>query len=638
MTIAPSPPGSDRVVRSVWCLLAVGICGLSIYWVVMSGKDLNWDALNYHIYAAHSLIEGRLSQDFFPASIQSYLNPIGYLPFYMMVKIGLHSLAIALILTLIHVVNIYLLYRLSKELLEECGSAAWYLLLSVFLALATSIYWSLLGSSFVDVIVTIPMLEALRRLFAMASRQSVSIAGMLMGVAVGLKLSCAVFAVPAVVVLLRLEPWGKVARSAAFYVAGGLLGFILAYGYWGHLLWSEFANPFFPFFNGVFGSSSFLPENINVQRYIPDTPLGLLSFPAKLALPAHWIYTESINPDIKPLVAFCVATTLIIATIFGGVRPSASRSGKDRSNAYYLSLFWLLSYFGWLITSANGRYGILLLFLSGPLIVVGIRALWPSGVKVISGTVLVIQLGILAVAGVPRWDEGEWSADWYNFLVPQSMKDKPALYLSAGNNSMSFLAVKFHPRSALINVSGQYSLAFNTPGGQRLAAMLEKHQEVRSLLPYEADYDLLILQGKTHAAGIYAEYHNGIYGRFGYRVTNDCEFIRQTSGRETAKTVLSCRLEKSETSIREYLSDKTSVQDIFLAVERVCRKLLQPVGGPPERMPFGWQKFYLNTDAKVKIMDGNVLLQRSRTMNPIFMGNVEAVLSGGAPIGATGCQ
>ncbi len=58
-------------------------------WALRAGKDLNWDLLNYHYYAPYQLLAGRLEQDFFAASAQSYLNPLGYLPFYLMVAGGL---------------------------------------------------------------------------------------------------------------------------------------------------------------------------------------------------------------------------------------------------------------------------------------------------------------------------------------------------------------------------------------------------------------------------------------------------------------------------------------------------------------------------------------------------------------------
>ena len=66
----------------------------ALLWTVVAGKDVNWDLLNYHYYLPlRAAATGASQQDFFAASAQSYLNPVGYLPFYLMVSSGWHSVA-----------------------------------------------------------------------------------------------------------------------------------------------------------------------------------------------------------------------------------------------------------------------------------------------------------------------------------------------------------------------------------------------------------------------------------------------------------------------------------------------------------------------------------------------------------------
>src|SRR5439155_17697892 len=57
-------------------------------WTVLAGKDVNWDLLNYHYYLPYERLHERLAQDYFAASGQSYLNSIGFLPFYAMLAAG----------------------------------------------------------------------------------------------------------------------------------------------------------------------------------------------------------------------------------------------------------------------------------------------------------------------------------------------------------------------------------------------------------------------------------------------------------------------------------------------------------------------------------------------------------------------
>ena len=75
--------------------LPAALCAL---WSVHAGKDVNWDLLNYHYYLPYELLGQRLEQDFFAASAQSYLNPVGYLPFYLMVAHGWHSVVVSIVL------------------------------------------------------------------------------------------------------------------------------------------------------------------------------------------------------------------------------------------------------------------------------------------------------------------------------------------------------------------------------------------------------------------------------------------------------------------------------------------------------------------------------------------------------------
>ena len=97
---------------AVFCVPAV-LCAL---WTVAAGKDVNWDLLNYHYYLPYEWLNGRLEQDYFAASGQSYLNPVGYLPFYFMLSAGWHSVLASAALAAVHGVNLALLYLIGWKL------------------------------------------------------------------------------------------------------------------------------------------------------------------------------------------------------------------------------------------------------------------------------------------------------------------------------------------------------------------------------------------------------------------------------------------------------------------------------------------------------------------------------------------
>src|SRR5262245_29774977 len=88
-------PRSTRAAAPSWTYHAAIMLACSVAcvaWSWRAGRDLNWDQLNYHFYAAYLYLDDRVSQDFMGASFQGYLNPLAYVPFYLMVRANWHSL------------------------------------------------------------------------------------------------------------------------------------------------------------------------------------------------------------------------------------------------------------------------------------------------------------------------------------------------------------------------------------------------------------------------------------------------------------------------------------------------------------------------------------------------------------------
>jgi hypothetical protein len=132
-------------------------------WTVVAGKDVNWDLLNYHYYIPFEFIAGRLQQDFFAASAQSYLNPVGFLPFYLMVSSGWHSVVASIALAALHSLSIPLLYLLAWRLFPHLQrqDRLVFSTLTAALGAATSVYWMTVGSSFLDPLLVPLMLGGL---------------------------------------------------------------------------------------------------------------------------------------------------------------------------------------------------------------------------------------------------------------------------------------------------------------------------------------------------------------------------------------------------------------------------------------------------------------------------------------------
>ena len=288
-----------RMTKTVMFGLLISYC---LGWTVIAGLDLNWDLLNYHYYVAHAFWTDRLGKDFMPASIQSYLNPIAYLPFYWMVQAGWHSLIIGLVLAALHSVNLILLLLISeKALFHDVRYRHIWGFTAAFTGGLSPLFLSEVGSTFNDVTSTIGILLGLYLIFCRTELSvHVFLAGLAMGVATGMKLTNAIFLVAAVPSLLIVfGSWNVRTKAFLLFSAGAALGFVLVEGYWGYRVYQEFGNPFFPYMNKFFAAPDFPNVNIVNDRFLPRSLQDIVTLPLRMVSVESWIYTEVSAPDLR---------------------------------------------------------------------------------------------------------------------------------------------------------------------------------------------------------------------------------------------------------------------------------------------------------------------------------------------------
>ena len=321
--------------------LPAAICAA---WTVYAGKDVNWDQLNYHYYLPFELLAGRLGQDFFAASAQSYLNPIGYLPFYLMASHGWHSVAVAIVLAAAHSLSVGLLYLVAYTLFAHlpprdrehalesfdrirppARDRSVFSCLAAALGAATGVYWMTVGGSFLDPLLAPPMLAGLLLLLDDAcTARRVALAGALLGAAAALKYSNAIFA-------LALLPLAFVqSRRAGFaYVLAGAAAVALFAGPWFALLQREFGNPVFPLANAWFRSPDALPINLIGERFALSDPVALLAFPFRMATLDPSVYAENFAPDLRFAALFVAVAGLIALAARRGTPAVGALRGAD---------------------------------------------------------------------------------------------------------------------------------------------------------------------------------------------------------------------------------------------------------------------------------------------------------------------
>ena len=604
-------------------------------WALHAGKDVNWDLLNYHYYLPFQLLAGRIEQDFFAASAQSYLNPLGYLPFYLMVASGWHSVVVSIVLAAAHSLSIGLLYLVARRLFAHLppGEQTEFSVLATALGAATGVYWMTVGGSFLDPLLVPPMLAGLLLLLREdpgAGRRA-ALAGVLFGTAAALKYSNAVYALAALPLAIAM-------RGGFAYLIGAAAAVGVLAGPWLVLMLREFGNPVFPLYNGWFRSPHALEFNMISERFALRDPVALLAFPFQMAALGPRIYAENFAPDLR--FAALVLTLPVVALL------AARRSA--RAVALRGPDWRVLAFFGcalalWLASSANARYGMIVLLLAGVCLARFVELLLPArAARVTLALLLVVQVGIGIVASPPRWFiSAEWSGRWLPYEVPQRAVREPALYLTVEILPMAVVAPFLHPASSFVNVRGQHSLPTDSP---RLKDLLERHRgHVRTLGRF-----LELADGRPAEAQVRA--YDARLLRFGLRVdTADCFAIpwrpddqdalsraanRLAGGRKSIEplSVVSCAL-RGTTRDPADIERERNISALFDRIESACPRLFRGQKAVTEPLgSSGWSRNYTGLDARLEALAGRAVLHRYRIDTHIDLGALSDWERGEAPL------
>lgn len=603
------------------------LCAL---WTVAAGKDINWDLLNYHYYLPYEWLGGRLEQDYFAASGQSYLNPVGYLPFYFMLSAGWHSVLASAALAAVHGVNLALLYLIGWKLFAHQPPAARHLLcaLSTAMGAATAIFWATVGTSFLDPLLAVPMLAGLLLLLQGRALP----AGMLFGLASALKYSNAIFALAALPLALATPGSRGAARLRAgfAYALGGVVAVAIFAGPWLVLMWRELGNPVFPLLNGWFQSPHAPQANMFAGRFAPRELWALFAFPFQLIAPDRMLYAEITAPDLRFAPLALAALALPLVRRFS--RPAARLGASDaRVLGFFFAAFVL-----WFVTSANGRYGVMVLLLAGLCLTRLAERLLPlPAARIALGVVLVAQIAACMMVSAPRWFIAErWSASWLPFVPAEQAKREPALYLTVETLPMAAVAPFLHPASSFVNLRGQYSIR---PDAPRLQALLARHggrtRTMGRALRLGDD-------GRPREEMVQA--YDTTLVRYGYRIDADACFAiawqpdeddalsraanrlaRQPDAHAAFLSLASCALLPAQRDPSD-VENELRISALFDRIEKACPALFR--GQTALTEPFGkeWMRNYPAMDARLLTHGDRVILERYLTLSYSDFGPLSA--------------
>lgn len=256
--MAPPSPRAELL-----ALLALAWIALVCVPVGLGGIGLSWDALNHHVYLGWTAEHPRFDRDFLATGYQAYQYPYLYWPVYKLYQSGLGGQWAGAILVSLNLLAVPPLWLIARTCVAEKSwygsSMRW---LAVVLAFLGNVVLSMFDTTANDLLAGIPLVWAValalepldsQRGGWLSTSRLIVLSGLCAGVAVAFKLSNGPLAI-----LLPLL-WGlhgpSLRRRGLHIVQGSiatLVGYFVAYGYWGWQLWVHFGNPIYPFYGHWF--------------------------------------------------------------------------------------------------------------------------------------------------------------------------------------------------------------------------------------------------------------------------------------------------------------------------------------------------------------------------------------------------
>ena len=382
--------GAQKLAQSSAGLFAL-VALLSILRSLQLGQDANWDLRNYHFYNAFALVRGRFDLDLAPAMAQTYWNPVLDLPFYGLVAAGLNPRLIATLMAMPYAAAAFFASKIAWQVLNSLALSdrgIWWLLgclVDVSGAAGAGTVASTTNDAYIAALVLAAAWTMVRpQCVAAATRgpawRGFVCGGFLIGLAAGLKLTAAPYAVGLCLALAVGQP--HIRRAVVAMIActlASVAGLALAAGPWMLFLYEKFRSPLFPLFNAYFQSPFWELANLNDSRYGARTLWGALKLALKLPYvlihETRGIVGEQWIRDYRLASVAGGLCLVVFTTVWRVSRAKSVLAATPQPGGYSLRIsaqvltFFAVSYALWLGLFSIYRYLLPLEMMTGTLLV-----------------------------------------------------------------------------------------------------------------------------------------------------------------------------------------------------------------------------------------------------------------------------
>jgi len=457
---------------------------------LIAGPDIGWDFKNYHYYVGHRFWSGDVDRNIFPTQVQGWFNPLPDALFVGLIENVQPLVAIAVVAFLQSLI-IPLLFMLLWQVTKHSGTHRLLIPnqilvgMSLVFGASGTMTLSEVGTSFSDLLISVPLLAALGALGQYAtskpSKKSfhlLLLAGFCFGFAVGLKLTFIILAPGLFAACFCLGGSLKIHMQRLILLAcGAALGLAISDGYWLWHLWKMTGNPFFPAMEGLFhsdwiGSGSNLLDN----RFRASSLKDILSFPLKITLGQH-PGAEVTYYDLRFVIAYALAPIAFYLAV------------RRRLTDWPLALmvFFYINLVVWLMVFGIMRYAVPLEILSSIVLLLVVKAIpFPNYRVHLMAAITLLMLWSLQPA---RWmPTVAWSSvqptNWFGVTLPEALRQSQHMFLMLSGEPTSYVIPHFPPDAIFVRMEGNLNPA---PGSilyeKRRAAIAEHHGSFLTLGP-----------------------------------------------------------------------------------------------------------------------------------------------------------
>jgi hypothetical protein len=415
---------------------------------ILLGQDANWDLQNYHFYNPYAFIHDRLGWDLAPAQLQTFFNPLLDLPLYWMVSQDLPPRLISALLAVPVGIAAFALCNIAELLFRGVVGKLIPFILVVLIGLTGTAGVSTIGSTMNEWPGAALVLLALWCCLISYGREPENVmwlatGGLLSGLAAGLKLTAAGYVVGmAIAILLNSQSLKRAFLNIAGFAIGAGVGLLATVGFWIVRIYNLFANPVFPFFNGVFKSPWWDAQSIE-RTYGPHTFSEWLGFPFVFFRTTVTYVGEIPFRDWRLPMLYLLTIVMVVSLPWRRLRAASLSQPPVCVQWKFLVVFMSASLLVWIAQYSIYRYVIVLEVLSG-------LAFFFVLSRLLSPRLVVWSLGlcagiILATTRYPDWWRVEFGDHFFEVKVPKLPPNSLVLLIS--NDPMAYV-IPFLPADA----------------------------------------------------------------------------------------------------------------------------------------------------------------------------------------------